>query len=165
MVEKAKELAEISHGGQRYGNRPYFEHLEEVVSILKEFGYNKERTIAAAWLHDIVEDCGTDLGDLFPDDVLGIVDFCTDVHAANRKERVRLSLLKKLKLIEIAEEWVFDAIRVKAADRLANVRNSLKNNPRLLQMYAREHQEFCRVLYIYGICDGIFRELNSALKK
>jgi (p)ppGpp synthase/HD superfamily hydrolase len=57
-LQKAKEFAEISHAGQKrkHGNRPYIYHPECVALYLEEKSYSGN-IVAAAWLHDTVEDC------------------------------------------------------------------------------------------------------------
>jgi len=39
-ANKARDFALERHGQQRYGERPYGEHLAEVVGVLAEFGQN-----------------------------------------------------------------------------------------------------------------------------
>lgn len=58
IVTKARDLAKKKHKGQRYGDLPYFEgHIQKVVLFLyEEMGITDPTTIAAAYLHDIVED-------------------------------------------------------------------------------------------------------------
>ena len=63
-VEKAEKFARSRHEGQqdRYGN-PYFEHLERVARRVREMEYDFvddtsdiELYVAAAYLHDVLED-------------------------------------------------------------------------------------------------------------
>lgn len=58
LIQKAKALATIAHKGQRrkYTNEPYIVHPAAVAKTLELVGCDEE-TIAAAWLHDVVEDC------------------------------------------------------------------------------------------------------------
>jgi (p)ppGpp synthase/HD superfamily hydrolase len=44
------------HKNQKYGSEPYSVHLEAVVENLKQHGVYDEEVIAAAWLHDSIED-------------------------------------------------------------------------------------------------------------
>ncbi len=68
LVLDAMRLAEFSHRTRKEGphyrkapkgeDRPaYFIHLAEVAWMLQEAGLNPE-TVAAGYLHDIIEDCG-----------------------------------------------------------------------------------------------------------
>ena len=72
IVEKARIRARRMHEGQKdkYGN-PYFEHLERVAKRVREMEYDFiddtsdiELYIAAAYLHDVVEDTDAEIDDL-----------------------------------------------------------------------------------------------------
>jgi guanosine-3',5'-bis(diphosphate) 3'-pyrophosphohydrolase len=58
-------VARKAHAGQTRGDhgRPYLEHPIQVAELLDEQGY-PESTIAAALLHDVVEDSGLTVGDV-----------------------------------------------------------------------------------------------------
>lgn len=59
IVENAELFARERHAGQfRKGKakEPYVTHLEEVYSLVKQWG-GSDIEQAAAWLHDTVEDC------------------------------------------------------------------------------------------------------------
>jgi (p)ppGpp synthase/HD superfamily hydrolase len=72
MVKDAKELALKMHEGMtdKYGN-PYFEHLERVANRVRDMEYDMvDETseinlyIAAAYLHDVIEDTDYLIGDI-----------------------------------------------------------------------------------------------------
>lgn len=64
LVNKAILLAADAHKDDQWGNQPYFVHLalaaDNAVQILREAGetsvYDQEDAVAAAWLHDVIED-------------------------------------------------------------------------------------------------------------
>lgn len=61
LIAKAKRYATEKHKGQKYGDEPYTYHLELVVAnvAMRKKGDPMLSTyIAAAWLHDVMEDCG-----------------------------------------------------------------------------------------------------------
>jgi len=60
LVEKAKQVATEAHEGQtrKVGKEPYIVHPEAVYNLLVEVGIQDEDILAAAWLHDTIEDCG-----------------------------------------------------------------------------------------------------------
>lgn len=77
IVKDAKELAIKMHEGMtdKYGN-PYFEHLERVANRVRDMEYDMvDETseinlyVAAAYLHDVIEDTDYLIGDLI--DVFG----------------------------------------------------------------------------------------------
>jgi (p)ppGpp synthase/HD superfamily hydrolase len=62
-----------------------------VVNTLREFNHNDEELLAAAWLHDIIEDTSCRPLDLciakIPPYTIALVDAVTDRPGANRRER------------------------------------------------------------------------------
>ena len=84
LISRAERFARVCHEGQfRKGKakEPYVNHLEEVAKLTERWG-GEENAIAAAWLHDTVEDCPptsfADLASLFGDEIAGIVAELTD---------------------------------------------------------------------------------------
>ena len=137
LVKEAAYLAISSHGNQTYDGYPYYYHLEEVVDILKEFGFTEDKYIIAGYLHDVLEDTAVSYNDIknkFGEEVAEIVFAVTDELGRNRKER------KKKTYPKIAVNK--DAIIIKLADRLANMRNSLKKGHRMNEMYREEYTQF-----------------------
>jgi (p)ppGpp synthase/HD superfamily hydrolase len=59
LIIKAADLANIAHEGQKrkYNGRPYIEHLMRVAGRVTLLSDSTEEEIAAAWLHDVIEDC------------------------------------------------------------------------------------------------------------
>jgi (p)ppGpp synthase/HD superfamily hydrolase len=56
-VIRALNFATERHKGQRYGDKPYDTHIEEVMQQCKDYGLTEEYLIVAA-LHDTIEDTG-----------------------------------------------------------------------------------------------------------
>lgn len=140
MVEYAKKFAIWAHGDQRYGEQAYLAHLREVVEILDEHGYDVHYfplAVITGWLHDVGEDTHVLIGYIasqFGDRVAELVWACTG-SGKNRKEK---QAAIKAKLLEEPE-----AQPPKAADRLANMRSSLREKKRgLVSMYSREFDDF-----------------------
>lgn len=168
MVSKAAEtIARAAHAGQTYGNDAYPVHLEAVVEIVLDYSTEIE-DVAAAWLHDIVEDCGEEwlpVVALFGGGISPIVYACTG-QGANRKER-NAHIYSRLAQYP-------RACLVKAADRLANLRASggppkqRVHNPagdslqrRKLKMYLNEHEGFMQIVGPH-IPGGLRDALNKA---
>jgi (p)ppGpp synthase/HD superfamily hydrolase len=84
LVRSALEQARSDHAGQvrnGSGGMPYIEHPMRVAAILDEYGYGDEKVLAAALLHDVVEDSETTLDELrekFGGEVGGLVGAMTD---------------------------------------------------------------------------------------
>jgi (p)ppGpp synthase/HD superfamily hydrolase len=129
----------------------------------------------AGYLHDVVEDTDhtaeTLLAAGVPDEVVAIVLFTTDEPGVNRRERksrtyqrVRQQLDQWLRSGQPEGfGWVPRALRVKVADRLANVRASLKQDSSLLGMYRKERRAFRDVYYVPGVCNAMWVEYDRLL--
>ena len=120
LISRAERFARVCHEGQfRKGKakEPYVNHLEEVAKLTERWG-GGENAIAAAWLHDTVEDCppisSADLASLFGDEVAYIVAELTDDKSLSKAERKR-------KQVENAPHKSNDASLVKLADKTSNV--------------------------------------------
>ena len=165
----ARNMAVRAHGNQRYGGGPYVHHLNEVVDILWQYGYTARETQQAGYLHDTLEDTSLterDIMDAFGQVVADIVLFCTDEKGPNRKTRKALTYTRMRAVLESGDppKWLAQAIRVKLADRLANLRNSSlappRGNPGLLAMYRGEAVAFRSALYLEGVADGMWDEYD-----
>jgi len=151
-LEEVRKFAIDAHGDQTYGaGVPYQVHLDTVVVILDEFGVfpQDEEVRMVGYLHDVVEDTPTTLEDLqefgLSESIRDAVDFCTDEEGQNRKTRKANTIRKWTETIEwegLKTGWVMQAIVVKLADRIANLRQSHLNNPSLLKMYRKEAEVF-----------------------
>lgn len=160
MIGKARSFAIAAHGEQKYGDRPYIEHLEAVVDILKPYG---EEAAVIGYLHDVVEDTSESIDNIqsvFGEFVAGCVAIITDEQGKNRKER-KTNTYQKLAGVTGKESL---ALIVKAADRLANIEACLaENNAGLLRMYEKEHEVFARAVYRPGLCEEIWERINRAM--
>lgn len=143
IEQRASEFARRAHAGQDYsGGDFHTNHLARVVATLRKFGVDDPTLLAAAWLHDTVEDTSTTIDDIrgeFGDDVADLVWRLTDEPGKNRKERHHLTHLK----IRGRPE----AVRIKLADRIANVESSIEQHTHLRGMYREEHAAFRTDLY------------------
>ena len=141
-VKEAAYFAISKHGNQTYDGYPYYYHLEQVVDVLKEFEFTEDKYIISGYLHDVLEDGDAsynDIKDLFGVDVAEIVYSVSDELGRNRKER-KAKTYPKIRANK-------DAIIVKLADLIANLRNSLLKKPHMAEMYANEFEGFKNELY------------------
>ena len=143
VADKAQEFAIAQHGAQKYGEHPYSYHLAQVSQVLAEFGYaGDEAIMAAAWLHDVLEDTPTTYSMLvfeFGKETADIVFAVTSEPGQNRVDRFRKTALK----IQSNKK----ALIVKLADRIANTEASLQSKPKLYKMYVKEFPLFKELLY------------------
>lgn len=143
IVTAAEQLARAAHQGQMYGQQFYTAHLQAVVDVLREFRITDETAIAAAWLHDALEDTDCKQAEIWQATNANVAWFVRSLSngpGKNRRER-------KAKVYAALAKCP-GAIPVKLADRIANVRQSLLDeNAGLLRMYYAEYPAFRAALY------------------
>src|ERR1700755_957434 len=120
LISRALTVATEAHGGQTRngsGGLPYIEHPRMVAATLADRGY-VEATLAAALLHDVVEDSDTTVEELraeFGDEVADLVAALSDDESIesyrDRKDEHR----RRVADID------GDALAIYAADKLTNM--------------------------------------------
>ena len=136
----AQTLAVEAHKEQKYGTQPYINHISDVVKRVKTITQDPE-VIAAAWLHDVVEDTQVTIGDIerqFGKNVAAMVWAVTGV-GQDRAAKMA-NAIEKIAQTPGAE-------LVKSADRLSNAQASKdENKMKLYQRYKDEHTNLSPVL-------------------
>jgi guanosine-3',5'-bis(diphosphate) 3'-pyrophosphohydrolase len=150
VVQKARRFAKLAHGlvlnghgqlGQRRkgSNEPYTKHLSEVAKLVSENG-GDEAQIAAAWLHDVVEDTPVPLSHIrmvFGPDVAKLVQELTDEFTKqnypglNRRQRKAKELERLSKISDRAKT-------IKYADFVSNLESVSVLGPDFGEVYTRE---------------------------
>ena len=124
LVKKAFEYCVLKHEGQkRSTGEPYYTHPFNVALIIVSLGMDS-KAIAAALLHDVVEDTDATLEDIkreFGYEVALLVDGVTKIGRLNfsTKEQQQAESLRKM-LIAMGQD--IRVIIIKLADRLHNMR-------------------------------------------
>jgi (p)ppGpp synthase/HD superfamily hydrolase len=120
LIQEALETARKAHAGQirnGSGGMPYIEHPVAVAELLRENGFADE-VLAAALLHDVVEDSETSVEDVrerFGEPVAGLVEALTDDETIDPYER-----RKEEHRRQVAAAGP-DALAIYAADKLTNI--------------------------------------------
>ena len=148
LVEKARQFATTAHRGvgqtRKYSGEPYDEHLRRVAALVCGVTDDPE-VIAAAWLHDVVEDTPVTIDEIereFGRGVRELVDALTDVsrpHHGNRKAR------KALDREHLAGAPV-RAQTVKLADLIDNCDDICRHNRGFGRIFLAEMAELLDVL-------------------
>ncbi len=153
IYKEARMVAVKAHSNQSYDEIfPYEKHLDDVVDVLKRFGFSG-KYIVAGYLHDSIEDDGISYNDIkkhFGAEVAEMVYCVTDELGRNRKEKKEKTLPKTASNP--------DAIILKLGDRIANIEHGGK-----VDMYKKEYQEFKGALYLNTPNDG--KEMWNYLDK
>jgi (p)ppGpp synthase/HD superfamily hydrolase len=158
---EAIKFAQEKHKDQKYGSDPYFTHLQAVADVVKIYG---PRVEAIAYLHNVIEDTDAtndDLYKLFGSEIAVMVDLCTDPQGANRKEKKEKAYAIWSKL---GPAWN-NALIVKIADRLCNIRNCVATQDSRLQMYKDEHTQFKSATFRTGVAEELWAEIGSLIGK
>ena len=159
LVVRSRAFAAAAHGAldhrRKYTSEPYIEHLESVARMVAEVSGTPEM-IAAALLHDIVEDTPVTAEQIemeFGAAVAELVRQLTDVSRPEDGNRAHRKALDRDHLGEGSAE----AKRIKLADLIDNAISIEKHDPRFAKVYMREKQLLLEVL-----ADGDARLLSRA---
>ncbi len=139
-VREAYDTAESAHKGQkRRSGEPYITHPVAVADILADLRMDGA-TIAAAILHDVVEDTGVstaEIAERFGSEIAEIVDGVTKLDQIQFKSRkeAQAESFRKMLLAMVRDIRV---IMVKLADRVHNMRTLGAMPPAKRRLVARE---------------------------
>ncbi|MGB4134941.1 MAG: bifunctional (p)ppGpp synthetase/guanosine-3',5'-bis(diphosphate) 3'-pyrophosphohydrolase [Microbacterium sp.] len=122
IIERAYAVAKDKHEGQfRQSGEPYITHPLAVAQILAELGLGP-RAIAAALLHDTVEDTGyalSELQEVFGDEVAMLVDGVTKLDKVKYGDSAQAETVRKM-IVAMSKD--IRVLLIKLADRLHNAR-------------------------------------------
>jgi len=140
VVEKARVFATAAHAAvgqkRKYTGEDYIIHPAEVASLVMSVPHTDEM-LAAAWLHDVVEDTGVTLAQVrteFGVEVAELVAWLTDVSKPEDGNRAtRKGIDARHSAAAPAE-----AQTVKLADLISNSKSILVHDPNFAQVYLQE---------------------------
>jgi len=163
LVARARRFATEAHQRidqrRKYTNKPYQEHLKSVAELVAGVTDDAE-TIAAAWLHDTIEDTPATFGDLereFGRGVRDLVAQLTDVSRPGDGNRAARKAIDRLH----AERATPRAKTVKLADLIDNCRDICRHDARFGRVYLAEA---AALLHVLGEGDaGLYRRAREAV--
>ena len=148
LVEHARMFAHGAHFAvgqlRKYTNESYVVHPFEVAQIVATVPHTEEM-LAAAWLHDVVEDTGVTLDQvhlLFGANVAELVFWLTD---ASKPEDGNRAARKAVDRAHIAEAPAA-AQTVKCGDLLSNIKSIVKHDPEFAKVYLEEKRLLLEVM-------------------
>jgi len=122
LIERAYTAAERAHSGQkRKSGEPYITHPVAVAQILADLGIGA-KTLAAALLHDTVEDTDYNLEMLrrdFGDEIAMLVDGVTKLDKVKYGDSAQAETVRKM-IVAMSKD--IRVLVIKLADRLHNAR-------------------------------------------
>lgn len=146
IVTRAREFAIHAHRNhkRKYTNEPYFVHLEEVAKMVEAVGGTPEM-IAAAYLHDSVEDVGVTLLEImveFGPQVMSLVEMLTDVSKPSDGNR---EIRKNIDFQHTAQASP-NAKTIKLADLISNTGSIVQYDKDFAKVYLKEKERLLPML-------------------
>ena len=149
IVERARIFATAAHAAvgqlRKYTYEPYIVHPAEVASIVESVEGSTYEMIAAAWLHDVVEDTGVSneiIKQEFGEEVAELVGWLTDVSRPEQGNRATR------KAIDRAHTAMAPAAAqtIKLADLISNTRSIMEHDEAFAKVYLSEKRMLLEVM-------------------
>lgn len=161
-LKEALDFATLKHSGQfrKYTGEEYIVHPKEVAAILTKYATHfSTDMICAAYLHDVIEDCGVTKEEIekqFGSRVADMVEWLTDISKptdGNRKVR------KEIDRQHIAKAPP-EVKTIKLADILSNTPSIIKHDSNFAKTYIPEKIKLMEVLKegdptLYKMCQEV----------
>ena len=148
LVERAKAFATRFHESvghvRKYTGEAYTEHLQAVADMVESVSGSPEM-IAAAWLHDVVEDTPATLDQVQKEFGVLVAELVRELTDVSRPEDGNREARKAIDRAHLAEASV-KAKTIKVADLIDNSRSVLEHDQRFAKTYMREKQLLLEVL-------------------
>lgn len=178
LVHRARELARVAHAShvRKAGDVPYFTHLEAVAELVREHGSKDDTQIAAAYLHDLIEDqpiFEARFRAEMPPEVIEIVEVLTEpkLDAAGRQREKRDRFADYVAQLRSGSNAARAAIPISCADKVHNLRSLIDAEEAgeklllILRTRPGEHAEqlaTLRPIYRAGVASGLLRAFDEA---
>ena len=149
IVRKAQVYAMAAHAAvgqkRKYTGEPYIVHPAEVAKIVASVPGATPDMVAAAWLHDVVEDTGctfTDIHMAFGIDIATLVGWLTDVSQPHDGNRAHRKAVDRAHSAEAPAE----AQTIKLADLISNSKSIVQHDPAFAKTYLEEKRMLLEVM-------------------
>jgi (p)ppGpp synthase/HD superfamily hydrolase len=149
IVRKAQVYAMAAHAAvgqkRKYTGEPYIVHPAEVAKIVAGVPGSTPDMVAAAYLHDVVEDTGctfTDIHIAFGIDIATLVGWLTDVSKPEDGNRAHRKAIDRAHTAAAPAE----AMTIKCADLRSNTISIAKYDPAFAKTYLAEKREMLAVM-------------------
>jgi (p)ppGpp synthase/HD superfamily hydrolase len=129
---------------RKYTFEPYIVHPAEVAEIVAGVG-GSDAQVAAAWLHDTVEDTGVTLELIrkeFGDEVSTLVGWLTDVSRPDHGNRAARKAVDRAHTASAPAE----AQTIKLADLICNTKSIVAHDPEFARVYLAEKRALLEVM-------------------
>lgn len=145
LIKTAEQFTKSAHDSinhrRKYTDEPYWVHPERVAAIVAN-ETDDEEIIAAAWLHDVLEDVAPSnpefdesaIRTVFGDRVLKLVLEVTDVSKPSDGNRAARKAIDRAHLSKASNEGKL----IKLADLIDNISDISKNDPGFAGIFKKE---------------------------
>jgi guanosine-3',5'-bis(diphosphate) 3'-pyrophosphohydrolase len=146
LVEKAMVFAHKAHITQKrkYTQELYISHCAHVAALVHAAGGSWEM-VAAAWLHDVVEDCGVsvhqireEFGELVASYVIALTDHFASAQFGNRS-------LRKSYEAERLSNCCAEVQSIKYADLISNTQSIVVQDKKFAKVYLKEKRNILEI--------------------
>ena len=148
LIRKARYYATQAHKRinhrRKYTDQPYAIHLKAVADLVSSVSDDPEM-IAAAWLHDTVEDTPVTFQDIEKEFGAGIMQLVSDLTDVSKTSDGNRAVRKAIDRAHLAQA-VPRAKTIKLADLIDNCRDISSNSPRFARVYLTEMAALLEVL-------------------
>jgi (p)ppGpp synthase/HD superfamily hydrolase len=148
LEQRAKEFATLKHAEveqmRKYTGEPYITHPASVVELVRGVPHTEEM-LAAAWLHDTVEDTDCtiyEIESLFGVEVAGLVEMLTDVSKLGDGNRATRKAIDR----EHTAKATPEGKTIKLADLIDNSHSIIEKDPKFAKVYLAEKALLLEVL-------------------
>ena len=149
IIEKARVFATAAHASaaqlRKYTNEPYIVHPAEVAGIVDSIEGATAEMVAAAWLHDVVEDTGVTIEIIraeFGEKVAELVGWLTDVSRPDHGNRAARKAIDRAHTAMASAE----AQTIKLADLISNCTSIVEHDENFAKTYLEEKRLLLEVL-------------------
>jgi (p)ppGpp synthase/HD superfamily hydrolase len=152
LVKQASAFAHAAHAARgqkrKYTGDDYIVHPHNVAEMVAHVPGSTVEMQAAAWLHDVVQDCGIELGMIqyfFGPTVTQYVGECSHVDHANDPRKLNRSERMAIELARAADISP-QAKTIKLADLLDNTATITQHDPNFAVIYMAEKRRLILAL-------------------
>lgn len=150
LIEKARVFATAAHAAvgqkRKYTGEDYIVHPKEVAEIVAGVPGATDTMVAAAYLHDVVEDTSVTLETIkieFGEEVATLVEWLTDVSKPEDGNRAARRAIDRAHTAGAPPE----AQTIKLADLLSNCSSIKMYDPEFAKVYLDEKRQLMQVLH------------------
>jgi (p)ppGpp synthase/HD superfamily hydrolase len=166
LILRAARLANRLHAGQvrKYRPRPFIEHPGRVASRLMLFEDAAPEEVAAAWLHDVLEDTSATSANLLAEGMPPVTVRWVEELTNPSKSHPHLRRAQRKEMDrEHVPHMSREAKRIKLIDRADNLREMQGCDESFRSLYAAESVLLAKLLE--GVDDGLLEDLYRAIEE